>query len=41
MVRSLQQRLAFFWDAVEIVKCALSMSDIDQYNLPPDFTKND
>jgi hypothetical protein len=29
MVRSLQQRLASFWDAVEIVKCALSMSDID------------
>jgi hypothetical protein len=39
MVRSLQERLSFFWDAVEIVKCALSMGDIDQYQLPPDFTK--
>jgi hypothetical protein len=39
MVRSLQERLGFFWDGVEIVKCALSMEDIDQYQLPPDFTK--
>ncbi len=39
MVRSLHERLRFFWDGVEIVKCALGYEDIAQYNLPPDFTK--
>ena len=39
MVRSLQERLGFFWDAVEIIKCALTMEDIAHYQLPPDFTK--
>jgi hypothetical protein len=39
MVRSLQERLGFFWDAVEIIKCALTLEDIAQYQWPPDFTK--
>jgi hypothetical protein len=39
MVRSLQEWLGFFWDAVEIIKCALTMEDIAQHQLPPDFTK--
>lgn len=39
MVRSLAERLAFFDCRPEIVKCALTMADVRQYNLPPDFTK--
>jgi hypothetical protein len=39
MVRSLRERLAFFQSSPQIVKCALTMEDIEEYNLPPDFTK--
>ena len=39
MVRSLIERIGFFgtWPQVEI--CAILREDIDDYNLPPDFTK--
>ena len=40
MVRSLKERLAFFGCYPEIIKCALTMEDIERYNLPPDFTKD-
>ena len=39
MVRSLQERLAFFGCEPEIVKCALTLDDVQRYNLPPDFAK--
>jgi hypothetical protein len=39
MVRSLRERLAFFGEAPEVIKCALTMDDIERYNLPPDFAK--
>ena len=39
MVRSLQERLAFFGCVPEIVKCALTLDDVQRYNLPPDFAK--
>ncbi len=39
MVRSLRDRLGFFGCHPEIVKCALTMEDVDRYQLPPDFTK--
>ena len=39
MVRSLRDRLAYFDSRPEIVKCALTMSDIERYKLPPDFAK--
>jgi hypothetical protein len=40
MVRSLRDRLAFFGCEPEIIKCALTLDDIQQYNLPPDPTKS-
>lgn len=39
MVRSLRDRLAYFDSRPEIIKCALTMNDIERYNLPPDFAK--
>ena len=39
MVRSLEERLNFFWCFPKVIKCALVLDDIKQYNLPPDFTK--
>ena len=39
MVRSLQERLAFFGCEPEIVKCALTLDDVHRYNLPPAFAK--
>ena len=39
MVRSLKERLGFFGTCPEIVKSALTRGDIEQYDLPPDFTK--
>jgi hypothetical protein len=39
MIRSLQQRLAFFRTRPEIIKKALTHEDIKTYSLPPDFTK--
>ena len=39
MVRSLRDRLAYFESRPEIIKCALTMSDIERYKLPPDFAK--
>ena len=39
MVRSLEERLNFFGVYPEIIKCALVLDDIKQYNLPSDFTK--
>jgi len=39
MVRSLGERLSFFETSPEIIICAILRSDIDEYNLPPDFTK--
>ena len=39
MVRSLGERLRFFETCPEIVKCALTLADVETYNLPPDFTK--
>jgi hypothetical protein len=39
MVRSLRERLAFFGCQPEVHKCALTATDVQQYNLPPDFTK--
>jgi hypothetical protein len=39
MVRSLRERLADQGARPEIKKCALTVDDIDRYQLPPDFTK--
>ena len=39
MGRSLVERLEFFGCEPEFVKCALTPSDIERYNLPPDFAK--
>lgn len=39
MVRSLRERLAYFDSHPEVIKCALTISDIERYNLPPDFAK--
>jgi len=39
MFRSLVERLAFFGCEAEIVKCALTLDDVEHYHLPPDFTK--
>lgn len=39
MVRSLRERLGFFGEAPTVIKCALTMADIDRYHLPPDFAK--
>ena len=39
MVRSLRERLTFFGSRPEILKCALVAEDVNQYDLPSDFTK--
>lgn len=39
MVRSLKERLSFFKTSPEIIKLALTLDDINRYNLPPDFAK--
>lgn len=39
MVRSLQERLAHQGSRPSIVKCALTLEDIERYRLPPNFTK--
>ena len=39
MVRSLRERLGFFGCHPRIVKCALTLEDIEHYGLPPNFTK--
>lgn len=39
MVRSLKERLASFGCEPEIVKCALTLDDVNRYSLPADFTK--
>jgi hypothetical protein len=39
MVRSLKERLDWFGLDVEIIKAALTRDDINNYGLPPDFTK--
>lgn len=39
MVRSLEERLLFFDCCPEIVKCALTLEDIERYRLPPALAK--
>lgn len=39
MARSLRDRLGFFDCFPEVIKCALTLADVERYNLPPDFTK--
>jgi len=39
MAKSLRERLAFFGCTPDIVKCALTREDIDEYQLPPMPTK--
>jgi len=39
MARSLQERLAFFGSKPDIIKIALTLGDIERYNLPPDPAK--
>jgi len=39
MVRSLRERLGSLGCCPEIVKCALTMADVERFDLPPDFTK--
>jgi hypothetical protein len=39
MVRSLIKRLSFFGTCPQIIKCALTREDIDEFNLPADVTK--
>jgi hypothetical protein len=39
MVRSLRERLGELKAKPEIIKCALTLEDVQRYNLPPDFTK--
>lgn len=39
MVRSLRERLGFFGCRPEVIKCALTLEDIERYSLPPDLTK--
>jgi hypothetical protein len=39
MVRSLQERLAHQGSRPSIVKCALTLEDIERYRLPANFTK--
>lgn len=39
MVRSLRERLAFFGCRPEITKIALTIEDVERYDLPPDPTK--
>lgn len=39
IVRALEESLNFFGTSLEIEKVSLTMQDIKQYKLPPDFTK--
>ncbi len=39
MHRSLIARLGFFGCKPEVIKCALTLADVQRYNLPSDFTK--
>lgn len=39
MVRSLRDRLAELGSKPELIKCALTLDDVERYNLPPDFAK--
>jgi hypothetical protein len=39
MVRSLRERLAHQGASPDIIKCALTLEDIESYELPTDFTK--
>lgn len=39
MVRSLAERIGFFETRPEMTICAILREDIDDYDLPPDFTK--
>jgi hypothetical protein len=39
MLRSLGERLRFFGTNPNILKCALTLEDVETYRLPPDFTK--
>jgi hypothetical protein len=39
MVRSLIERLSFFGIRPEVIKCALTLEDINRYNLPPALAK--
>jgi hypothetical protein len=39
MVRSLRQRLAELDCRPTVIKCALTLEDVERYSLPPDFTK--
>ena len=39
MVRSLRERLLELGSEPEVIKCALTLEDIERYDLPPDFTK--
>ncbi len=40
MVRSLEERIAFFGTSPTLKICAILKSDIEDYDLPPDFTKS-
>lgn len=40
MIRSLTDRIAFFGTSPNLEICAIIKSDIEDYNLPPDFTKS-
>jgi len=40
MVRSLQERIRFFGARPNLKICAILKSDIEEYDLPPDFTKS-
>jgi hypothetical protein len=40
MVRSLRERIEFFEVAFDIVKCALTLEQIEEYKLPPQMTKS-
>jgi hypothetical protein len=40
MVRSLRERLEFFECRPEVVKCALTLQDMERYDLPPNCAKH-
>jgi len=40
MIRSLEERIAFFGTSPNLKICAILKSDIENYDLPPDFTKS-
>lgn len=39
MVRSLRERLGMLGSSPTVIKCALTLEDVQRYSLPPDFTK--